>query len=80
MQLSNAKDGIDPLLPADQVRMMFGGVSAMWLHRRLRDSDFPKPIYIGGLRYWRCSEIEAWAAAQPRENPARRGVGKAAVA
>jgi predicted DNA-binding transcriptional regulator AlpA len=68
---------IDPLLPADQVRVMFGGVSSMWLHRRLRDdSGFPAPIFIEGLRYWRKSEIDAWIAQRPRENEERRGVGR----
>ena len=57
----------DPLLPAAQVRERFGGVSDMWLHRRLQDkSGFPRPVYIGRLRFWRLSELVAWEEKLPR--------------
>jgi predicted DNA-binding transcriptional regulator AlpA len=60
----------DNLLPAAKVRERFGGVSDMWLYRRLHDgSGFPRPIYIGQYRYWRVSEIMAWEAGLPREKP-----------
>jgi predicted DNA-binding transcriptional regulator AlpA len=46
-----------------QVREYFGGVSAMWIRRRLNDpaSDFPKPVKLGSARnYWRIEKIIGW--------------------
>lgn len=58
------------LISATQVRERFGGVSDMWLHRRLHDqSGFPKPVYIGRLRFWRLNELRAWEEGLPREKP-----------
>jgi hypothetical protein len=58
------------LLPSPRVRAFFGGVSAMWLERRLADDPlFPKPRYIAGKRYWEVEELAAWVEAQPREAP-----------
>jgi hypothetical protein len=58
------------LLPSPRVRAFFGGVSAMWLERRLADdSSFPRPRYISGKRYWEVEELAAWVEAQPREAP-----------
>jgi predicted DNA-binding transcriptional regulator AlpA len=57
---------------ASQVRAYLGGVSQMWLHRRLDprdasyDPNFPKPFSLGAMtgrgprRYWRRSAVEAW--------------------
>jgi hypothetical protein len=56
------------------VRTYFGGVSDMWLHRRLRDSKFPTPVMtIKGRRFWRWGDIYAWEASQRsnREEPPR---------
>jgi predicted DNA-binding transcriptional regulator AlpA len=62
----------DSLIPASQVRERFGGVSDMWIHRRLNDqSGFPRPLYIGRLRFWRLSELMAWEQHLPRTNPQR---------
>jgi predicted DNA-binding transcriptional regulator AlpA len=48
-------------LQAADVRARYGGVSDMWLHRRLKDdSGFPKPVYFGRLRYWSVSALQAW--------------------
>jgi len=58
------------LLPSPRVRAFFGGVSAMWLERRLADDpSFPRPRYISGKRYWEVEELAAWIEAQPREAP-----------
>ena len=58
------------LLPTPLVRNFFGGVSTMWLERRLADDpSFPKPRYIAGKRYWEVEELAAWVEAQPREAP-----------
>jgi hypothetical protein len=64
-------------LKAAQVRSRFGGVSDMWLHRRMRDAalPLPAPSYFGGLRFWRVADLEAWEAARdamghtPRPGP-----------
>jgi len=49
-------------IPASAVREICGGVSDMWLWRRLNDpnSGFPKPAYIGRRRYWRKADILDW--------------------
>jgi hypothetical protein len=55
----------DVLLRALQVRKRYGDCSDMWLHRRLHDdSGFPKPVYVGPVRYWRLSDLLAWERAQ----------------
>ena len=47
-------------LTAAQVMTRYGGVSHMWLLRRMAKDHFPKPIYFGRLRFWRRTEIESW--------------------
>ena len=53
-------------IQAAAVRELCGGVSDMWLYRRLSDpnSGFPKPQYINKRRFWREAEIIAWLDAQ----------------
>jgi predicted DNA-binding transcriptional regulator AlpA len=42
----------------------------MWIERRLADDpDFPKPIYLGRLRYWRLADIEGWERARAAAGP-----------
>jgi hypothetical protein len=49
------------LIPAAQVRARYGDVSHMWIERRLNDdSGFPRPRYIGRLRFWLLEELEVW--------------------
>lgn len=45
-----------------QLRRRYGGISRMWLFRRLRDDPtFPKPTNLGqGTRYWRIADLEVW--------------------
>jgi hypothetical protein len=51
----------DVMLTAPQVRVRYGGRSDMWLWRTLqRDPLFPRPIVIGGHRYFRMSELVAY--------------------
>ncbi len=47
---------------AKQVRVRFGNVSDVTLHRWLKDpaKEFPRPIYIGERRYWKLADIEAF--------------------
>jgi predicted DNA-binding transcriptional regulator AlpA len=61
-------------LTAPQVQERYG-VSDMWLHRRLHDSDFPPPaMVIGRRRFWKLTELVAWERACAREvGSARRG-------
>jgi predicted DNA-binding transcriptional regulator AlpA len=55
-----------------EVRRRYGGVSDMWISRRLNDnSGFPKPLVINRRRFWRLSELLAWeqkraAASKPK--------------
>jgi predicted DNA-binding transcriptional regulator AlpA len=48
------------LLPAKEIRAMFGGVSDMTLWRWLQDESlgFPQPTVIRSRRYWDADEIE----------------------
>src|SRR5262245_34723259 len=49
------------MVPTSAVRERYGGVSDMWIDRRLRsDPSFPKPRYIGRRRYFLLAELEAW--------------------
>ena len=59
----------DKRIQAAAVRDLCGGVSDMWLWRKLNDpnSDFPRPVYIGGRRFWKEAEIIAWLEAQPAQ-------------
>ena len=47
-------------LKARQVRARYGDVSHMWLARRRKDAGFPSPIVLGGIRFWKLSELERW--------------------
>jgi predicted DNA-binding transcriptional regulator AlpA len=50
---------------AGQVRLHFGGVSAMWIVRRLGDANFPQPVKFGtSRRYWRIADVVAWEQQQ----------------
>jgi predicted DNA-binding transcriptional regulator AlpA len=61
----------ETLLTAGQMRQRYRGVSRMWLDRRLAaDPTFPKPVYIGGRRYWRVGELRRWEATLSRKIPA----------
>lgn len=63
-QLSNNR-----LIKAATVRDLCGGVSDMWLWRRLHDKQtqgptFPRPVYIAKRRFWREADIIDWLEAQ----------------
>lgn len=58
-------------IQAAAVRALCGGVSDMWIWRRLEsDPTFPKPIYIGRRRFWREADVVSWLEAQPVEQGA----------
>ena len=50
-----------------QVLARYSRNSPVWLHRRQQDPDFPKPIYVAGMRYWRLTDLEAYEAAEARK-------------
>lgn len=47
-------------LKARQVRARYGDVSHMWLVRRQKDAGFPSPTILGGIRFWKLSDLERW--------------------
>jgi len=52
------------------VQNFFGGVSAMWIERRLGgDPLFPKPVYISRERFWRLDQLEQYMAMRAAEPP-----------
>jgi predicted DNA-binding transcriptional regulator AlpA len=62
---------------ADKVLARYGRSNPIWLYRRLRDDpDFPKPLRIANVRYWRLDELDAYdnvarlrpAPVSPRQN------------
>ena len=55
-------------LTAAQVRAEFGGVSKMWIERRMATAGFPKPVTFGTTRrYWRISDVDSWSSPLPSE-------------
>jgi predicted DNA-binding transcriptional regulator AlpA len=54
----------DVFLKAKQVRQRYGDCSHMWIERRLKDAGFPLPTFLGGLRFWRLSDLQEWDEAQ----------------
>ncbi len=44
------------------VQTFFGGVSRMWIYRRLADDPaFPKPVWIGGEAFFLVEALEQYA-------------------
>lgn len=79
----NAESSEDKFLTSAQVKARYGGISDMWLHRRLQDdSQFPQPMIVEKRRFWRLSDLIAWerkravAPAPPRQRTRRRRAGK----
>lgn len=58
------------LIQAHELRTMLGHVSDMWLWRRLREGDFPKPLMISKRRFWRRDEIAAYIERQSNQRAA----------
>jgi predicted DNA-binding transcriptional regulator AlpA len=59
-------------MTARQVRQHFGGVSAMWIVRRLRDAGFPRPIKFAdgrfAPRFWKRADVERWVSERGRRS------------
>ena len=48
-------------MDAAQLCERYGGVSFMWIERRLEtDPDFPRPLKFGRLRYFDIAQLEQW--------------------
>jgi len=62
---------LETLISAKQVCERFGGVSTMWLTRRLANPayNFPRPLYIAKRRFWRVAELTAWELQQAKSAP-----------
>ena len=56
-------------LKTNQVRERYGNCSVMWIERRMKDSDFPSPVYFGALRFWRVSDLVVWDAVRIKATP-----------
>lgn len=51
-------------ISAPQTCERYGGRSQMWLWRKLRDDPkFPRPTYLGRLRFFKISELEEYEQA-----------------
>jgi predicted DNA-binding transcriptional regulator AlpA len=61
-EVSAASGAAKVYLTAIQLRTRYGGVSDMWLWRRVNDrsTGFPQPKYFGRRRFWELSDIETW--------------------
>lgn len=58
-------DDPNALIRTSQLRAPYGGVSRMWVERRLKDDPaFPRPLYIAKNRFWQLSELVAWERAK----------------
>ncbi|WP_369720052.1 helix-turn-helix transcriptional regulator [Bradyrhizobium sp. LLZ17] len=54
----------DLYLKTRQVQHRYGGCSHMFIERRLKnDPTFPRPVFMGRLRFWKLSELEQWEQA-----------------
>ncbi len=55
---------------AAAVRELCGGVSDMWLWRRIHsDPTFPRPVYISNRRFWREADVIDWLDGQSNTHP-----------
>lgn len=61
-------------LPTRKVRVRYGDVSEVTIDRWVSDPSlgFPKPIYIGRMRYWRIKDLETFERRRPTENKPKR--------
>jgi hypothetical protein len=58
---SPAHDGGAVYLTSGQVLTRYGNRSPMWIWRRERDADFPKPALVVATRkYWSLSSLVEW--------------------
>jgi hypothetical protein len=66
----DSRDDDDTLYSGVRLRRHFGGVSHMWLRRRLQtDANFPRPVYIGSIPFYRLGDVRRWEAGLPTAPP-----------
>jgi hypothetical protein len=60
-----------------QLRQRYGGVSDMWVHRRLAsDPRFPRPMIISGRHFYDVAELDAYDEALRRDAAQPRADGR----
>lgn len=71
----------DDFITSREVRRSCGGVTDMCLWRWSRSRGFPEPAaVIGGRRYWRRAEVEAWKSSVGSKPAPRPGAPKPEIA
>jgi predicted DNA-binding transcriptional regulator AlpA len=59
-------------LTAAQIMERFGGVSHMWIIRRMADAGFPQPVRFTSSktsrRFWRVADVEQWERERALQN------------
>lgn len=57
-----------PLIPSQDLRAWFGGISKMTEHRLSKsDPDFPTPIRLGGRNFYDPDEVHAYLEAKKQK-------------
>ena len=55
-------------LTTRQVAKRYNRSNTVWVYRRVKgDPNFPRPIYIGGQKYFRLADLEAYDADSARQ-------------
>ena len=68
-------DKPDIYLRTRQVRARYGGCSHMFIERRLaNDPTFPRPVFLGRMRFWKLADLEEWEKAQAARSEKARPV------
>ncbi len=64
--LEEAQTPLKKLLKSAAVKSRLGDISSqtLWRYNRDPELEFPKPIYINGVRYWEADEIESFIERQ----------------
>jgi predicted DNA-binding transcriptional regulator AlpA len=64
-QTTSAHNEGERFLPGPKVQSRYGKSHVtIWRWGKDPQLDFPTPMKINGLNYWRLSDLEAWEAAQ----------------
>jgi predicted DNA-binding transcriptional regulator AlpA len=60
-RISNSEPDDAVYISARQVCQRYGGLSMMWLERKLqRDTTFPQPHKFGERRFFKLEDLVAW--------------------
>lgn len=58
----------DHFLTAEQLCQRYGGVSKMWIRRRISDSAFPNFVRFGRMRFWSAQAVSDWERQQAEKS------------